>query len=205
MDNCHQRDSNKTYIFVNGTHAQSCFKVLPNCIECENEKTCILCEPDYFIINYRKEICYNTIDNPDEYFYDKDNNTYVSCDSEYHSIENCLKCNSPNTCFKCKDDFTFINGNKTECLNITELGNEYYPDPDDDTNYKKCSEMEEHCLTCNLKEKCLSCEKDYVLTSENKCIDISSNESYKNSTDNKYYPCNNSIVGCIKCQSEDHC
>ena len=35
--------SNKTYIFVNGTHAQSCSKVLPNCIECENEKTCILC------------------------------------------------------------------------------------------------------------------------------------------------------------------
>ena len=112
VDICYLKDDKKHYYFINETHAKTCSKAIDYCMECENENKCIKCENNYFLINNQTDKCYNINEiNPiDEYFLDENNITYYSCGNpEYHLIENCRKCVSKDTCYLCKEGFTFIN------------------------------------------------------------------------------------------------
>ena len=143
----------------------------------------------------------------DEYYLDKNNTTYYSCNnSEYNSIDNCKKCVNQNSCYLCSDGFTFINGNKTNSIEKEQIDNHYYQDPNDNSNYESCTKIDPNCLTCLSYNICSSCEDDFGLyKDENICINISEQYYFKNNTDDFYYLCNETIEGCIQCLNNSFC
>ena len=78
----------------------------------------------------------------------------------WKKYNNCDTCNN-NECLSCKDDFTFINGNKSNCIEISELENKYIQDPFDESNYIKCENKYSNCDTCNITY-CSSCKNDFT-------------------------------------------
>ena len=63
-----------------------------------------------------------------------DESNYIKCENKY---SNCDTCNIT-YCSSCKNDFTFINGNKSSCYNKSDLYNKYIQDPSDPSNFIKC-------------------------------------------------------------------
>ena len=175
--------NNSSYFNINGTHIKACSKQIEKCDECENAEKCTKCQIDYYLINNdtKKCVSISEIIPIDEYFIDKNNKVYYSCNnSEFNSIENCKKCLNENSCSLCNDGFTFINNNKSKCFKIEELENKYYPDPNDTSNYESCSKIDLNCLTCTSYNKCLSCFEGLELyKDQNQCINRSSNESFQ--------------------------
>ena len=50
--------------------------------------------------------------------YNEEKEAFYFCGSKnYHSINNCKKCNSRTTCNLCKDGYTFIDDDKSLCQN----------------------------------------------------------------------------------------
>ena len=200
-------NSNK-YYRINSTHKKSCSKQIEKCNECESNEKCTKCEDNYYLINNDTKNCVNIneITPIDEYYLDKNNTTYYSCNnSEYHSVQNCKKCYNNNSCTLCNNGFTFTEGNKTKCFKIEDLENKYYPDPNDITNYESCSKIDPNCLACTLYNICSSCSEGLGLyKNKNLCINISSNEYYKNDLDNLYYSCD-IITGCKQCLNNETC
>ena len=185
----------KKYYKINSTHMKTCSNKIEKCNECENGEKCIKCEDNHYFINNDAKKCVNIheIFPIDEYYLDRNNTTYYSCNnSEYHSIQNCKKCYNNNSCTLCNNGFTFIEGNKTKCFKIKELENKYYPDPNNDINYIGCSNLFNNCYTCNLSQ-CLTCQEGFIFINDNYsiCISISSiylDEYYTN--DNiTFYSC----------------
>ena len=211
---CYSKEiaNNKSFYFEDDNHLKSCSKKIDNCIYCEKEKYSgnILCEKcinDYFFVNdnYFKCIKIDEISPIDEYFLNEEKGCYYSC-GIYSKIENCKKCQKREICNLCQDKFTFINNNKSFCYEIIELRNEYYLDPNDTSNYKKCSDSLENCLTCSSEDICTSCISPYGLFSnKSKCVNRTSNYYYQNSTDDLYYLCNSNLEGCITCEKERFC
>ena len=201
-------EDNNLYYYINDTHIKKCSNAIQNCFECENGNKCIKCNNSYYLKNNETNKCYNKSEilPIDEFYLDENNITYYSCNNyEYNSIENCKKCSSKNTCSLCEDEFTFINRNKTKCFNIEELGNKYYQDPNDTSNYNSCNEININCLTCSSFNICLSCINSFGLYKDRKtCVNILENNYYKNEEDNLYYPCNETL-GCVECTNEKTC
>ena len=212
---CYSKEiaNNKSFYLEDDNHLKSCSKKIDNCLYCEkdNEKKimCEKCKNDYFFVNdnYLECIQKENINPIDEYFLDEKKGCYYSCGNfSFSKIENCKKCQNSENCTLCKQNFTFINNNKSFCYEIKGLGNEYYLDPNDNSNYKKCSDSLENCLTCSTKDICLSCISPYGLFSDkSKCVNTTSNYYYKNSTDDLYYFCNNNLKGCTTCENEKVC
>ena len=121
--------------------------------------------------------------------------SYYSCnDTNFNSIENCKECYEKDSCYLCKDNYTFINGNKSKCYEINELGEKYIIDPNDKSNYIKCSDFINNCFICN-NSICLNCDEGYIFINDdfNNCLLKSSlNLTYYYSNDEKtYYSCEN--------------
>ena len=204
--------NNNSFYYEDSFHVKTCSKSINNCIECikdfENLK-CEKCFDNHFFVNENYSVCYKKEEiNPiDEYFLSESGKQYFSCDNEdYHSIKNCKKCSNKTSCNICKEEFTFIDDNKSECKNISELGNQYIMDTKDSTIYRKCSYYMENCDICNQTNKCLSCMNGFGLYNDGtKCVHDNDNLYYKNSTDGLYYLCNNSLDYCEQCSDESTC
>ena len=55
--------------------------------------------------------------NEDESYLNDDNTMYYSCNNIlYQDVHNCKKCLNKSLCTLCQDDFTFINGDKSICV-----------------------------------------------------------------------------------------
>ena len=191
---------------------QTCSKSLDNCNECIKNNSKIKCEKcfqDYFIVNHITSTCNKSSEiNPsDEFYFDEQKNQYYFCGNKaYHLIENCKKCINKTFCDLCKEEFTFIDDNKSVCKNISQLGNQYIKDINNPSIYRKCNYYIGNCDTCNQTDKCLSCIKQYGLYSDrSRCVNVSDDDYYKNSTDNSYYFCNRSIAHCEKCSGSNNC
>ena len=210
FDKCYlenELNSNK-YFKINSTHMKTCSKHIENCNECENGEKCIKCEKNYYLINNDTKNCVNIIEiiQIDQYYLDKNNTTYYSCNnSEYNSIQNCKKCYNNNSCTLCNKGYTFIEGNKTKCFKIEELENKYYPDPNYGNNYLKCSNLINNCYTCN-SSQCLTCQEDFIFINDNfsECISIFSIDLNEYITENNitYYSCkDDKYKNTLKCQN----
>ncbi len=46
------------YVFINDTHIDLCEKVIPNCVECENNRKCKKCKDEYYFNNYDNQCLY---------------------------------------------------------------------------------------------------------------------------------------------------
>ena len=142
------------------------YQCIDFCDSCSNGETCNKCINNYFLLNNETDKCYNINDiNPiEDYYLDENNSTYYSC-QKFNLIKFCQKCSKFNNCFLCQKNYTFINGNKTKCYEINQLGDKYYQDPDDNSNYIGCSNFINNCLSCN-NTQCLKCGEGYVFIND---------------------------------------
>ena len=178
-----------------------------NCKLCKENKKCLKCRNNYYFVNNNNKNCVHIsqISPIDEYYLSEDKSTYYSCNNiNYNSIQNCKKCKSKNTCTLCNNGFAFVNGNKNKCYKIADLGNKYYKDPKDNSNYMSCSKIDGKCLTCSSSKVCTSCNKGYGLYKDkSKCVDTSIKSYFKKN--NLYYLCNDGVKYCKTCNSEKSC
>ena len=164
-------DSNKTFYYINNTHARTCSKEIKNCLLCESDNKCIKCENNFYFLNDIKSKCYNGSEiKIKEYYLSKDNSTYYSCKNlKYNSFPNCKECSGNNTCSLCNFGYYFFNGNKTQCIYLNPLeANKYYVDPKDKSNLKKCSDYNQKCIECEYNYLyndfyCFLCAENYGL------------------------------------------
>ena len=133
-----------------------------------------------------------------EYYLGNNNNSFYLCNnSNFQDVINCKECTSKNICLLCQDKFTFIDGNKSLCVEKEKLKNKYILDPLDNSNFIKCEvKYMNNCDTCN-DTQCLSCKEEFVLLNGNysQCFLKSSiNLSEYFSIDNfMYYYCNDDL------------
>ena len=142
------------------------YKCIDNCDSCSNGETCNKCINNYFLLNNETDKCYNISEiNPiEEYYLDQNNSTYFSC-QKFNLINFCQKCTKKDNCFLCQKNYTFINGNKTKCFEISQLGDKFYRDPIDNSNYIECANLINNCLSCN-DTQCLKCGEGYVFIND---------------------------------------
>ena len=164
------------------------YKCIENCKQCSNETICEECK--FGFINISNKNCSGEIKNCEEY--NKDNNK---------------------TCEKCKQNFAFIENNRTNCINISHLNN-YYSN-DGGINYYPCSQIE-NCNQCNYnnndkKLECNKCSNGYIILDKEKDKCYSKNDV--NDENKKYYyindthaiTCSKAITNCDTCEKEDIC
>ena len=167
-------DKNKIYYYVNDTHAKTCAKDIKNCNKCENDNICIKCEDNYYLLNDYKSKCYHISEITEgEYYLSEDKTTYYSCKNiKYNSFLNCKNCTGNNTCSFCNYGYTFVDGNKDECINYYSLDDyKYYSDPEDPSNVKSCSHMDSECINCTSYGDCILCSEKFGVFENyrNKC------------------------------------
>ena len=146
-------------------------------------------------------------------------NYKVSDNKCVEKVPNCKTYDSDGNCDECKTDYTFVDGNKTICLKISELGNQYFQDSSDPKNYIKCSTAIPNCDRCTNANACTKCISNYAIIDESnptECVDISANEYYLDENQ-KYKKCstvsslgnckkclkNNDILNCIECEEDN--
>ena len=190
---------NKSYIYINETHINQCSNIIKNCDECDNNQTCLKCIHDFYMINNKTNICINISLIPlDEYYLNDNRTIYYSCNNNnYQNIKNCKKCISKDNCTLCQDNFTFIDGNKSICIEKEKLNDKYIQDPLDNSNFIKCGKVYDNCDKCN-SIQCLSCEKEYIFINDNfsKCV-------LKSFIDLEYYFTNDNITY-YSCEEEKY-
>ena len=165
---------NSTIYKINSAHINKCSNAINNCNECTNYNNCTKCSNDFYRINDNKTNCIQTSNIPkDQYYLNQDETMYYACNnSAYNDILNCKSCSDKASCSLCQDEYTFIDGDKSTCVEIISLNNKYIFDPDDKTNYIKCISLYDNCDTRN-NLKCLACNADYTIFNDN-CISKSS-------------------------------
>ena len=167
--------NNKTYYYINDTHANTCSKVINNCILCENENKCIKCEKDFYFLNNITSKCYNIseIYPLEEYYLDENNSMYYSCKNiKFNSIANCKNCSGNGTCSLCNYGYTFVEGDKTKCVYKISLYGKYYLDPEDPTNYISCDSSCEKCD--DYDGMCVVCKDNYgIFNYSEECVLLS--------------------------------
>ena len=185
----------KTFYYLDETHINKCSNAIENCNECDNGNKCTKCNNNFYMVN---DINNNCIDisniQINEYYLNSDGTSYYSCnDNFYQDVQNCKQCSSKSICTLCLDDFTFINGDKSICIEKSSLNNnEYIQDPSDISNYIKCENKYSNCDLCD-DNKCLKCKEEYIFINEDysKCILKSSIDlnSYFTHDSITYYSC----------------
>ena len=175
---CLNKESlDNSYININDTHVKLCENVINYCKECTNEKTCTKCSNGFLLsmtIDGSKYCINESILQSGEVYLSEDDSTYLYCsEPAYHDIPNCHKCSDKTSCSLCKSQFTFIDGDKSKCVEINSLSNNYIKDPKDSSNYIKCENIYGNCNTCN-NERCLTCQEKYEFVNNDysTCVEI---------------------------------
>ena len=172
---------------VNGyTIYYPCSKKIANCIKCNDENTCILCDEDnYFTVN-------------------NDNNKCKTM------IEKCSEYNSDKTCKECEDNYGLIKEGATSCIleNVLDEQKQYYKvtgAPGSTDYYLKCSNAINYCEKCNNENTCIECinnsELKYGIIGDDhsQCLDLSTFEYYFDTMTQKYMRCSEKLSNCKKC------
>ena len=184
----------KEFYYINDTHINKCSNVINNCNECDNNATCSKCIDNFYMVNDDKNKClYVSLIKTNEYYLNEEKTIYYSCNNAlYQNIHKCKTCTSKNNCTLCQDDFTFVNGNKTICIDKNTLKDKYIQDPSDKSNFIKCENKYNNCDSCTNKQ-CSSCKNDYIFINDNytQCVLKSSlNLEFYFTNDNiTYYSC----------------
>ncbi len=120
------------------------------------------------MINDNTMNCVNISEIPlDEYYLNENGTMYYSCNNTiYQDVNNCKLCLSKINCTFCQDNFTFVEGNKSICIDKEDLKDKYIQDPLDNSNFIKCGNKYNNCYTCN-DTICLSCKEESIFINNN--------------------------------------
>ena len=197
--------NNKSYYTNNGgKNYYKCNEKIDNCKEClKNGNQCTKCENNYYFINGNNNECINE-NTLEEYSYYKINDLeYYKCD--YKGVNNCEKCYSGNHCIQCKENYTILDEDYTQCYLIENLNKQYYKD--DEYHYKSCHKVLTNCEECLNSTYCTKCPKYYILKDDH--LECNWNESIggmyyidKNGNTKK---CSEAMENCNFCISENFC
>ncbi|KAL4449625.1 hypothetical protein ABPG74_007448 [Tetrahymena malaccensis] len=185
--------------YDDGTN-QLCQKCPYNCQECQKQGAKIVCTACNMNGTFRQNdqlcSCSNGYYDAGQLICKQCNNGCQTCDSsgqcQAHCPQNCIFCNSSNTCTKCKPLTYLVN---QQCQNQCN-SNQYA----DDTQ-QICVNCPNFCIKCNLDPTiCQQCLSDYVLY-QNKCLLQCPDGSYKDSN-NICQPC---PQNCFQCDSNGTC
>ena len=212
-DKCYDEkiiDKKKYFIENNGTSLTLCNSSIINCEECSNKTFCVKCEDNYIFLENDKTKCINFSQIDKDKYYKEDNDTnYYPCNYE---IDNCELCINKSYCIKCKENYYFIEDDRTKCYKKEgdNKEKEGYFTEDNGISYHKCNETIRNCIKCLNRSYCEQCEEDYYFIEDKKDICIQKSEI----NDKKYfiddnntilYLCNSSLLNCDECLNKSYC
>ena len=182
-----------------------CVEKVKNCEKYDkNNEDCLLCKDNYFFINEDRRNCYNVLDDRSKYFPENNNSVYYSCE---YGVSHCEKCKNKRECIKCKDNYFFINEERSICYNEIDK-NKYYPE-ENGAIYYSCKYNLPNCEECLNKYVCSKCFSGYFFINNDRtqCYNKLDNKDkyYSNEDQTIYYSCNKSIPHCETCLSEKQC
>ena len=199
--------TNKDICSPNNVDYFSCSDGIMFCKKALNKK-CQECINEYTIFNDNEEECVEIkyeYHNTKKYFSPDNGIHYYSCN---YLIKDCFECSSKEKCEDCNSGFIIIDNEK--CENLNNLNTTYYY-TDDGYHYYKCDKQIPNCLTCQGKEICSLCYKNYSIINKDysKCIEnknyINNDEYYTKDNGTSYVKCSNSIKNCLRCENENIC
>lgn len=158
-------------------------KAIQNCKKCEydstsNKNNCLECNTNYIILDDDGSICIDktTLDpqiTGKTIILDPDHNTkYYKCSTK---LPNCETCDSLTNCLTCKENYVFVNNDKTKCLPKNDYANGHYF-TSDNKNYYSCMPNCYECENPNSVSKCLTCDNGYEINDFNECEKILYND-----------------------------
>ena len=147
---------------------------ISDCKKCEfslekMENKCTSCDNGKIILDDNDNICIDLstsiqtqIDN--EKIVANDLGThYYTCNKLFDNCDTCLI----NECSTCKNNYAFLDNDKTICYSKDNFVNGHYFTDDGGINYYSCLA---NCLECNDDSSCITCDEGYELNDlNNKC------------------------------------
>ena len=168
-------ECNTNYIFNDENKCitpQIDFVPIENCIQYKGMdlSNCNKCEENFGFNQTFMDKCLS-IETDLAGYYTMNNINYYPCEEK---ISDCSKCHyfeeiNDVICDICNDDFILlIEGEITTCFEKEKLENntEYYKI--DETQYRKCSDAIEHCISCENVDNCTLCLNQYEFNSTTK-------------------------------------
>ena len=171
--------NNEFFTIDNGINYYNCDKIefsekaIQNCQKCEYDNNskknkCIKCKTNYLILDDNDSICkniddFNSLINDKKILGDMDTTKYYTCNKLIPNCETC-EINSENNiiCISCKNNYIFLDNNKSKCLPKKDYINGHYYS-NDNINFYSCNDNcyecdEETCKICNNNKKCITCD-----------------------------------------------
>ena len=186
-----------------------CNYYMNHCSQCSKENICILCEEKYSFLNNNNSQCISENDLKNQGYCSGDNGkNYFSCE------QNIIHCEQGKMkkCDKCQSNYTILNSNKMQCIDIKSLRpiDNYYTD-NNGLNYFSCDYEIDWCQKCdkNYNLICKKCQQNYALIQKrNKCYIIDEkglNSYYLTFDGNGNYIYKLCIPNCKKCNDDKLC
>ena len=192
----------KYYTLDNGISYFLCSNKLQNCDECQNDKICTKCLPNYFFKEFDNTKCYLENELYINKTYYRYNDTFFRRCSD--NILNCETCSNGRECDLCFRGYYFIDDDKTKCINFRNIDLERYY-LYDEHNYHICSTLIDNCEKCN-GTHCLSCGENYTLVNNDysRCYLANNYKTgyYLDKKNNMVFPC---IDNCDVCENNFQC
>ena len=157
-------------------------KAINNCEKCEynNEKknnNCTKCINGYIILDNDEHLCIERTASIEQKITEKklvtndSGNKYYTCSK---LMRNCDTCEDMEICSTCKDNYAFLDGDKTQCYLRDNFIHGHFFTNDSGINYYSCVD---NCSKCDNSYECIKCDKDFELNDlKTKCNLILKND-----------------------------
>ena len=194
-DNCVECKASNEYPSGSNDGTGRCNICSENCILCKNALSCQTCQQGFFLDQLGKCVA---CDQAGQYRQVTSENTGLCV----YCVSNCFDCLNTKLCNTCKRDF-YDQENGKFCVACDQKGQTKNGTNDGSGS---CIECPVNCLNCADKEKCLACDKGFLLLLPNNksCVSCSENGtiSIKEGESSNCYDCG---PNCQTCLSKDSC
>ena len=169
---------NKGYYLYDNAY----YPCLDFCDKCDDSITCNKCD-ELHKLNNNKTICYDLIENCDEYN-----------DNDF-------------SCSKCINGYAFLKEERRQCRNDIILNIQNYFSLDEGISYYPCDTNIKNCEQCDNKYNyCSKCKNGFYLLNDNRTFcfsEINLTKYYTIDNGISYVLCNKTITNCALCNISD--